>query len=599
MRCVFDVGFIQWLQQFSSPALDRFFLLVTNLGSHYAYMAILPFVFWAVDRQVGRRLAGLILGTMWLNGLVKEHMVMPRPHPADVRVLGFEPSPGFPSGHAQGALTLWGYLAFALRRRWLTWLAVVLILLISLSRLYLGVHFPGDVLGGWAIAAVVLVAVHVLAELQLFAALSVRLRMLLIFLVPLLLYPLYQTSTSEQLIGFFIGFFTAETLSAEMVPFRARVGFFQQVVKLIIGYLGFAALVALHMMFVPPGLPAVLGYSIIGIWLSIGAPALFRRLGLAGEGAFGRRVDARMHGYMRHYMATALVVVLLVAGSTLYVRSAVPMGTRPAVLPEADVLVIGHRGAAGLAPENTLPSIAAALEYNAHVVEVDLWPSREGIPVVLHDETVDRTTNGTGRVTDMTVAELKALDAGYHFTEDGVTYPWRGRGVTIPTLEEMLREFPDTVFLLEIKYPEPDFVNTVLEVVDAAGARGRVLIESFHDAVVQRAREAAPDVPTSYGQGELIRFALAQRLGVGAFVRPVGDILAMPEWYSGIRVVNPGLARLARKKGIQLHVWTINDEDSMIRIIGLGADAVITDYPDRLQRVLALLEEHSTEDVFY
>ena len=71
-------------------------------------MAILPFVFWAVDRQVGRRLAGLILGTMWLNGLVKEHMVMPRPHPADVRVLGFEPSPGFPSGHAQGALTLWG-----------------------------------------------------------------------------------------------------------------------------------------------------------------------------------------------------------------------------------------------------------------------------------------------------------------------------------------------------------------------------------------------------------------------------------------------------------------------------------------------------------
>src|SRR5690606_31422236 len=112
----------------------------------------------------------------------------------------------------------------------------------------------------------------------------------------------------------------------------------------------------------PPGLPAVLGYSMIGIWLSIGAPALFRRLGLAGEGAFGRRVDARMHGYMRHYMATALVVLLLVAGSTLYVRSAVPMGTRPAVLPEADVLVIGHRGAAGLAPENTVPSIAAALE---------------------------------------------------------------------------------------------------------------------------------------------------------------------------------------------------------------------------------------------
>ena len=305
-----------------------------------------------------------------------------------------------------------------------------------------------------------------------------------------------------------------------MVPFRARVGFFQQVVKLIIGYLGFAALVALHMMFVPPGLPAVLGYSMIGIWLSIGAPALFRRLGLAGEGAFGRRVDARMHGYMRHYMATALVVLLLVAGSTLYVRSAVPMGTRPAVLPEADVLVIGHRGAAGLAPENTLPSIAAALEYNAHVVEVDLWPSREGIPVVLHDETVDRTTNGTGRVTDMTVAELK-LDAAiisprtasrirgeprrHHSDAGGNAAGISGYG-----------------FLLEIKYPEPDFVNTVLEVVARRGPRA-----GPHRVVPRRGRaagpEAAPDVPTSYGQGELIRFG-AQRPGVEALVRPVGDI---------------------------------------------------------------------------
>ena len=175
-RGLFDVSFIQWLQQFSSPVLDRFFLMVTDIGSHYAYMAIIPFIYWAVDRQVGRRLAGLFLTSMW-----------PRPDATAVRVLADEPSPGFPSGHAQGAMTLWGYLAVALRRRWLTWLAVVIIALVSLSRLYLGVHFPGDVLGGLGIAAVLLVLFALLYQLDLGAMLSVRMRMLLIFLIPLLL----------------------------------------------------------------------------------------------------------------------------------------------------------------------------------------------------------------------------------------------------------------------------------------------------------------------------------------------------------------------------------------------------------------------------
>ncbi len=448
---MFDVSFIQWLQQFSSPGLDRFFLLLTDLGSHYAYMAIIPFVYWAVDRQVGRRLAGLFLTSMWLNGLFKEYMVMPRPDPTAVRVLADEPSPGFPSGHAQGAMSLWGYLAAALRRRWLSWLAVVLVVLLSLSRLYLGVHFPGDVLGGLAIAAVLIAVFVWLSEMKVGAGLSVRLRMLLIFVIPLLLYPLYQTSTSEQLIGFFIGFFTAETLAGQMVPFRARVGFVQQVVKLLIGYVGFAALIAMHMLFVPVGLPAVLGYSIIGIWISMGAPALFQLLGLAGEPPV-LRVDRRLRGYMRHYVATALAVLVFVAASSVYVRRAVPVVARPAVLPAADVLIIGHRGAAGLAPENTIPAFEAALRHGAHMLELDVWPTGDGAVVVLHDETVDSTTDGAGRVTEMTLAQVQSLDAGYRFTADGgVTYPWRGVGVVIPTLADVLREFPDTPFVMEIK----------------------------------------------------------------------------------------------------------------------------------------------------
>lgn len=598
-RGLFDVSFIQWLQQFSSPVLDRFFLMVTDIGSHYAYMAIIPFIYWAVDRQVGRRLAGLFLTSMWLNGLLKEYLVMPRPDATAVRVLADEPSPGFPSGHAQGAMTLWGYLAVALRRRWLTWLAVVIIALVSLSRLYLGVHFPGDVLGGLGIAAVLLVLFALLYQLDLGAMLSVRMRMLLIFLIPLLLYPLYQTGTSEQLIGFFIGFFTAETLAGQVVPFRARVGFIQQIIKLIIGYAGFAALIVLHMMFVPVGLPAVLGYSLIGIWISMGAPALFRLLGLSGEHSM-MRVDPRMPQYMRHYVATVLAVIVFVAASSFYVREMVPVVERSAMLPDADVLVVGHRGAAGLAPENTLPSFAAALEHGAHMLELDVWPTRDGSIVVLHDATVDRTTNGTGRITDMTLAEAKALDAGYRFSPDGgQTFPWRGQGVTIPTLEEVLLAHPDTPFIIEVKYSDPAVVPTVLDVIDGAGARGRVMIGSFHSEVVQRVRELAPDIPTSYGQEEALRYVIAQRLGLGAFLKPKASALQLPEWYGALRVVNPGFARLARRQGLDLHVWTVNDEESMLRLVGVGVDAIITDYPDRLQRVLQVMEERSMEQLFY
>jgi len=596
---MFDVGFIQWLQQFSSPVLDRLFLLITDLGSHYAYMAILPFMYWAVDRHVGRRLAGLFLASMWVNGLIKEYLVMPRPDPAAVRVLADEPSPGFPSGHAQGAMTLWGYLALQLRRRWLTWLAVVIIVLVSLSRLYLGVHFPGDVLGGLAIAAVLIVVYTLLTQFELASLLSVRLRMLLIFLIPLLLYPLYQTGTSEQLIGFFIGFFTAETLSAQMVPFRARVGFFQQIAKLAIGYAGFAGLVVLHLLFVPVGLPAVLGYSVIGVWIAMGAPALFRLLGLAGDEPV-RRTDPRLRRYMRHYVVTVLAVILLVAASAAYVRLAVPPVTRSAMLPDVDVLVIAHRGASGLAPENTLPAFAAAVEHGAHMIELDVWPTRDGELVVLHDETVDRTTDGTGRVTEMTLAQVKALDAGYRFTADGgATFPWRGQGVTIPTLEEALNAFPDMPFLVEVKYPDPDIVPALLRVIDRAGARDRVMISSFHSAVVQRVRQMAPDIPTGYGQEEAVRYLILQRLGLGALFPPVAHALQVPEWYGGLRVVNPGFLRLARRQGVDVHVWTINDEESMERLAALGVDGIVTDYPDRLQRVLDKLAGRSLEQLFY
>jgi glycerophosphoryl diester phosphodiesterase len=562
-------------------------------------MVIIPFVYWAVDRQVGRRLAGLFLASMWLNGLLKEYLMMPRPDPALVRHMVTEPSPGFPSGHAQGAMTLWGYLALTYRKPRVVAAAVALIVLMAVSRIYLGVHFLGDVLGGLAIGGALVAAFVWLTRRPIGVRLTVRQRILLAVGIPLLLYPLYQTGTSEQILGFLIGFFTADLLAGQVVPFRERVRTGQQVAKLAIGYAGFFGLIALHVLYVPVGLPAVFGYSLIAIWVVLGAPALFRGLGLDGD-APAARLGQETRSHLRHYLATAAAVLALVGGSTLYVRQAVPIVERPSILQVDGVMVVAHRGARSVAPENTLASFQVALEHGAHLLEMDVWRTRDGEVVVVHDDTVDRTTNGSGRVADMTLAEIQTLDAGYRFTPDGGrTHPWRGRGVTIPTLAQVLAAFPEAAVLVEIKDTTPAMPEAVLAVIDAAGARRRVMIASFDDAVVRRVRELAPEIPTSYAQGEVLRLVILQRLGLAAFVRPAAEALQVPEWHGLLRVANPGFARLARRQGIAFHVWTINDEEAMYRVIGLGANGVITAYPDRLRRVLAVLAGRRLEHVFY
>jgi len=596
---LFDVGLIQWFQSMSRPWLDQVAVLITHLGSHYAYMVILLFIYWCVDRQVGRRLVSVVLASFWFNGMVKEYLIMPRPDPNLVRHLVTETSPGFPSGHAQGAMTMWGYLAVAFRRRWLTVLCVALILLVGVSRLYVGVHFPGDVLGGWLFGFLFVAGFEWLVRRGVGSRLSVRMKMLLLFVVPLVLLPLYQTGTAELILGFAIGFLTSDLLAGYIAPFRERVPWPQQVAKLVIGYVGFFVLLVLHMLFVPVGIPSVLGYSIMTLWITLGAPLVFRRLGLAG-GEPAPKLDAVTRGYVQHYVATAAAVLALVVASTVYVHQAVPVVARPAILDSDRVLVIGHRGAAGLAPENTLPAFEAGLEHRADLLELDVRRTRDGALVLMHDETVDRTTNGRGRVADLTLDEIKALDAGYRFTADGGrTYPWRGQGVTVPTLAEVLTAFPQARFLIEVKEDTPGMAEAVLAAIDEARARDRVMVSSMHDAVVQRIRALAPDLPTGYGWNEGYRLLIFQKLGLGAFLPPVAEALQVPEWVGALRVATAGLQRVVRDKGVDLHVWTINDEEGMYRAIGLGARGIVTDYPDRLQRVLAAVEDRDLESVFY
>lgn len=246
-------------------------------------------------------------------------------------------------------------------------------------------------------------------------------------------------------------------------------------------------------------------------------------------------------------------------------------------------LLIAHRGGGGLAPENTLVAFRRALEWwGADVLELDVQPTRDGIAVVFHDETLDRTTDGSGPVSDHSLAELRRLDAGYRFSPDGRSTPFRGSGAAISTFEEVLRACPATRVNVEVK--DPGAAESVAAAIRATGSEHRVLVAAGKRA----ARAGASDGPwpLSASEEELRRFYLAHRLRLSRLVRLPVDALQLPECHEGRRIVTPRLVADAHVQNLAVHVWTVDDEDDMRRLLDWGVDGIVTDRPDRLARVL-------------
>lgn len=247
-------------------------------------------------------------------------------------------------------------------------------------------------------------------------------------------------------------------------------------------------------------------------------------------------------------------------------------------------LLIAHRGGSALAPENTLEAFRRALEWwRADLLEIDVQPTADGEAVVLHDATVDRTTDGTGPVAELRLAELRRLDAGYRFTPDGGrTFPLRGKGIGIATLEETLRAFPDARVNVEIKDARAQ--RSVRETVHDLRAARRVLIAAGRRADRSLFRDHPG--PTSASAEEMKSFYLLHLARAGRFWRPRTDAFQMPERYAGRQVLTPRFLRELHARNLAVHVWTVNDEADMRRLLALGVDGIVTDRPDVLARVL-------------
>ena len=242
--------------------------------------------------------------------------------------------------------------------------------------------------------------------------------------------------------------------------------------------------------------------------------------------------------------------------------------------------VFGHRGAAGVAPENTLPSFALAAALGAAYLELDVYATTDGEIVVLHDALLDRTTDGCGPAAAHTWAQLAALDAGYRFTHDGHTFPYRGQGVRIPRLTDVLREFPAQRVNIEIKQGGADVVGAVLDVLRRAAGLERVLLAAEHDDIMCCIRTAVGDrIATSLCVGEVIDFVgRLQRDDWDGYVAP-GQALQIPPAHAGIELVTALSVDAAHRRGLEMHVWTINDAAEIERLLDLGVDGVMSDLP--------------------
>jgi glycerophosphoryl diester phosphodiesterase len=339
---------------------------------------------------------------------------------------------------------------------------------------------------------------------------------------------------------------------------------------------------------------------------------------------------------MRRHLAPVPLVALASGVVAAAVGAGIGAGPSAAQEPnpwltERRMLNLAHGGGQHEAPDNTLYAFKTALDRGADALEMDLHITLDGHVVVIHDSTVDRTTNGTGCVVAHTLAELRQLDFAYEWVPgegptpglDPSSYPFRGVATgdvapppgfaasdfSVATLEEVFQAQPDALMVMELKPTEvyqshdcpafvqslppedrPDLAAEVARLIDAYGMADQVLVASFIDELLHRFMALAPGVDTSFPIGESIDVYVAYVQGL-PLPNPRGhEAFQVPRTYSGIDI-DEGVVAYARANGVAVHYWTINDPAEMQELLGWCADGLITDEPSVLAEVLAPMDD--------
>jgi glycerophosphoryl diester phosphodiesterase len=243
-------------------------------------------------------------------------------------------------------------------------------------------------------------------------------------------------------------------------------------------------------------------------------------------------------------------------------------------------LVFAHRGGSALRPENTELAFDHGLSLGADGLEFDVHLSRDGVVVVHHDATLDRTTNARGPLAALTADELARVDAGYHMPG------YRGHASGIPTLRGVLRRYASCRILIEMKVNEPELARRTIDEIRVAGAVDRAALGSFGTRVLRAARAYEPRIATGASREET-RLALYRSWCRWPVRKPPYKAFQVPEMAGRTRVVSPRFVRDAHQAGVRVDVWTVDEEADMRRLLSWGVDGIISDRPDVAVRVVA------------
>lgn len=251
-------------------------------------------------------------------------------------------------------------------------------------------------------------------------------------------------------------------------------------------------------------------------------------------------------------------------------------------LEQSTAIAFAHRGGGGEAPENTLPAFEAAVAMGYRYLETDVQLTRDGALLAFHDSSLDRLTDRVGRISALSFAEVREADAGFAFSPDGgLNFPFRGTGVVVPTLEELLTRWEDVYLNIDAK--SDDTVAPLVALVSRLDAFNRVCIGSFSDRRVARIRALARGrICSSMGQAATAMAYAVSR--TGRMPRFHADCLQVPQRWGRLRI-DARFVRAAHRAGLPVHVWTVDDEAQMGLLLDLGVDGIMTDRPRILKRV--------------
>lgn len=259
---------------------------------------------------------------------------------------------------------------------------------------------------------------------------------------------------------------------------------------------------------------------------------------------------------------------------------------------DPEVLVIAHRGGRGLAPEGTLTAFDHAVSLGADVLEFDTHLTKDGHLVVIHDNTVDRTTNGTGKINEMTLEEVQDLDAGYQFTNEKDEYVFRDQGIYIPTVEEVFQKYPNMRFLIELKdtnVPEmyEEMIQELWHLIQNYQMEDNVMVGSFAHEINERFEEVSKgNIPIGAGEEEVRDFATKHVARLNGLAASNVDSLQLPTEGDGFDLTSKNIIQSAKARNISVYYWTINDKETMNELIDKKVNGIMTDYPDLLIEVL-------------